>query len=161
MASSLSAGRLTSKSKRRRMACRVFLKASAFSASVPSPADGSAYPQWAVAGLPGQKGQTSPAALSQTVMIRSMWGASGRANSSQLLLRKPSMLMPALRRVCRPMALGCWFSRGLLPAEKPLKRPPPMWLSVASARMLRAELWVHKKRTLRGDVDMRAPGLKS
>jgi hypothetical protein len=29
-----------------------------------------------------------------------------------------------------------------------------MWLSSASARMLRAELWVHKNSTLMGGADM-------
>ena len=53
------------------------------------------------------------------------------------------MEMPADLRTCRPSGLGCWFSRGLLPAEKALKRPLPMWLRMASARMLRAELWDH------------------
>jgi hypothetical protein len=52
-----------------------------------------------------------------------------------------------------PRGLGCWFSRGLLPAEKALNcvplAPEPMWLSKASDKMLRAELWVHKKRTFK------------
>ena len=47
-------------------------------------------PQCAVMGLPGHIGQTSPAALSQTVKMKSRWGAPGAANSSQLLLRSPS-----------------------------------------------------------------------
>src|SRR3954447_5011998 len=47
-------------------------------------------PQCAVAGWPGQTGQASPAALSQTVKMKSIWGASGPENSSQLLDRKPS-----------------------------------------------------------------------
>ena len=37
---------------------------------------------------------------------------------------------------------------GLLPAEKARNRPWPMWFKTASARMLRAELWVHKNSTL-------------
>ena len=41
--------------------------------------------------LPGQTGQTSPAALSQTVKMKSSRGAPGVANSSQLLLRRPSV----------------------------------------------------------------------
>jgi hypothetical protein len=49
--------------------------------------------------------------------------------------------------------LGCWFSRGLLPAEYALKRVPlapvTMWLSKASDKMLRAELCVHRKRTFK------------
>jgi len=45
-------------------------------------------PQCAVIGWPGQKGQTSPAALSHTVITKSSAGAPGAANSSQLLLRR-------------------------------------------------------------------------
>ena len=40
-------------------------------------------PQCAVIGLPGQIGQTSPAAWSQTVNTKSIFGAPGLANSSQ------------------------------------------------------------------------------
>src|SRR3979490_1296220 len=49
---------------------------------------GSGTPQWAVMGCPGHTGQTSLAALSQTVKTKSIGGAPGLANSSQLLLRK-------------------------------------------------------------------------
>jgi len=49
---------------------------------------GSGTPQWAVIGCPGQTGQTSCAALSQTVKTKSSFGESGFANSSQDLLRK-------------------------------------------------------------------------
>ena len=48
-------------------------------------------PQCAVIGWPGQTGQASPAALSQTVKTKSITGASGAANSSQLFERKPSV----------------------------------------------------------------------
>jgi hypothetical protein len=47
-------------------------------------------PQCAVIGCPGRMGQTSPAALSQTVNTKSIFGESGRSNSSQLFDRKPS-----------------------------------------------------------------------
>ncbi|OMP13719.1 hypothetical protein COLO4_01089, partial [Corchorus olitorius] len=67
--SSLSSGRLTSSSRRRRIMCRVCRNASSLTSSDASPCEGSAYPQWAVAGWPGQIGQTSPAALSHAVMI--------------------------------------------------------------------------------------------
>jgi hypothetical protein len=50
---------------------RALRNANAFSASVPWAAAGSAIPQCAVIGFPGQTGQTSPAALSQTVKIKS------------------------------------------------------------------------------------------
>jgi hypothetical protein len=58
-------------------------KARCFSASVPSAAAGSGTPQWAVIGWPGQTGQLSLAALSQTVNTKSSSGAPGRVNSSQ------------------------------------------------------------------------------
>src|SRR5271166_730105 len=61
------------------------------SSADPVTAAGSRTPQWAVKGCPGQIGQTSLAALSQTVNTKSRWGASGPANSSQLLLLSPSV----------------------------------------------------------------------
>ena len=67
------------------------LKARSFSMSVPSTAAGSSMPQCAVIGCPGQSGQVSPAALSQTVKTKSITGAPGAANSSQLFERKPSV----------------------------------------------------------------------
>ena len=57
--------------------------------AMPSTAAGSGTPQCAVIGWPGQTGQASPAALSQTVKTKSICGAPGRANSSQLFERKP------------------------------------------------------------------------
>ena len=45
----------------------------------------------AVIGVPNHTGQASPAALSQTVMTRSISGAPGAANSSQDLLRSCAM----------------------------------------------------------------------
>ena len=48
------------------------------SASVPVAAAGSGTPQCALMGWPGQVGQTSAAALSQTVKTKSMCGASAR-----------------------------------------------------------------------------------
>ena len=50
-----------------------------------------ARPNAPIIGWPGQTGQTSPAALSQTVNTKSSVGAPGAANSSQLLLRRPSV----------------------------------------------------------------------
>jgi hypothetical protein len=50
---------------------------------------GSGMPQCAVIGWPGHTGQTSPAALSQTVMTKSICGASGLANTSHALLDNP------------------------------------------------------------------------
>ena len=45
-------------------------------------------PQWAVIGWPGQTGQVSPAALSQTVNTKSSCGTPVPENSSQFLERK-------------------------------------------------------------------------
>ena len=53
-------------------------------------AAGSSTPQWAVMGWPGNTGQVS-AAASQTVNTKSSAGASWPMNSSQLLLRSPSV----------------------------------------------------------------------
>ena len=50
----------------------------------------------------------------------------------------------------KPSGLGCWLARGLLPAENARKRAPPKWFNIASAKMLRAELWVHKNSTFKG-----------
>jgi len=55
--------------------------------------------QCAVIGWPGQTGQTSPAAASQTVMTKSILGASSLANSSQLFERKPAVGRWAIRSV--------------------------------------------------------------
>jgi hypothetical protein len=52
---------------------------------------GSAKPQWAVMGWPGQMGQASLAASSQTVNTKSSCGASGPANWSQDLERSFEM----------------------------------------------------------------------
>jgi len=69
--------------------------ARSISSGVPTVAAGSGTPQWAVKGCPGQTGQTSLAALSQTVKTKWSWGASGFANSSHDLLENPSVLRPA------------------------------------------------------------------
>ena len=61
---------------------------------VPVTAAGSGIPQCAVMGWPGQTGQTSRAALSQTVKTKCMGGAPGAENSSQDLLRRPAVGMP-------------------------------------------------------------------
>ncbi len=70
---------------------------------------GSGTPQCAVIGWPGHTGQTSLAALSQTVNTKSICGAPGFANSSQLLLRKPSTGMRA--NLDLPQRLGANLSR--------------------------------------------------
>src|SRR3546814_17301097 len=58
-------------------------------------------PQCAVIGWPIHTGQVSPAALSQTVKIKSNCGASGAANSYQLFERMPAMSKPSPFRTDR------------------------------------------------------------
>ena len=70
-------------------------KARSISSGVPFTAAGSGIPQCAVIGCPGQNGQTSLAALSQTVKTKSIFGASAPANSSQDLLRSPAIEISA------------------------------------------------------------------
>ena len=72
---------------RRRKVSAASVNALRFCSSVPSTAAGSGTPQCADIGRPGHSGQTSPAALSQTVKMKSSSGAPGTANSSQFLLR--------------------------------------------------------------------------
>src|SRR5271154_2881769 len=81
---------------------------------VPLTAAGSGMPQWAGLGWPGQMGQTSPAALSQTVKTKSRRGAPGLANSSQGLLRRPAVGKDAASR--RRRAAGWTAPLGWLPA---------------------------------------------
>src|SRR5699024_3387654 len=97
-------------------------------------------------------GHTSPAALSHTVIIKSIVGASGQENASQLLLYNPSVDTPACCNTRNAKGFGCWFSLELLPAEYALKLPHPISLSKASAKILRAELCVHKNKTVKGDT---------
>src|SRR5260221_6014678 len=143
--SSLSSGSTTKSLMRassRRYASR---KAAIRCSSVPAAAAGSGTPQCAVTGLPGHTGQVSPAAWSQTVKTKSMTGASARANSSQDLLRACGSGMRSLSSSWS--VSGCTSPLGKEPALWPRKRPRPQWLISASARMLRAELPVHRKRT--------------
>ena len=65
-------------------------KAKRRSASVPSAGTGSGTPQCALIASPGQTGQLSLAASSQTVKTKSSNGALGVVNSSQLLERRPA-----------------------------------------------------------------------
>ena len=98
--------------------------------------------------LPGQYGQASPAALSQTVMMKSSCGASAPANTSQLLLDMPLVSQP---RACKvSIASGLTRPIGWLPALYALKRPSARWFIRPSARMLRALLPVHRNRMLKG-----------
>src|SRR3546814_7190033 len=61
-------------------------------------AAGSSIPQCALIGLPGQIGHVSPAALSQTVKMKSKVGAPGCENSSQLFERRPVVSKPSSAR---------------------------------------------------------------
>ena len=89
--SRLLSGRERNKPIRRSSATNASRNARSICCGVPATAAGSGTPQCAVIGWPGHRGQTSFAALSQTVKTKSIFGASGFANSSQLLLRKPSV----------------------------------------------------------------------
>src|SRR5688572_9769516 len=112
---------------------------------LPVAAAGSGTPQCAVTGWPGQTGQTSPAALSQTVKMKSMCGAPALANSFQFLERRPSV--PRLFFRSRSSANGLTAPLGWLPALKARNFPRPAEFRYASARMDLAELPVQRKRT--------------
>jgi hypothetical protein len=75
-----------------------------------------------------------------------MTGAPVSANTFQLLLWNPSVEWLFSRSVSR--ARGWTSPFGWLPAEKDRNRPAPQRARSASARMLRAELPVQRKRTL-------------
>lgn len=95
-------------------------KARRLVASLPSTAAGSGIPQYAVIGWPGNNGQTSPAALSHTVMTKSTCGESGRANSSQVycgvlgLVNGPSPAIPANGLTCPTGWLPALHARSAL-----------------------------------------------
>jgi hypothetical protein len=102
--------------------------------------------QCAVIGWPGHTGQVSFAAESQSVNTKSILGAPGAANSSQLLLRNPSVEIPAC---CSwRMANGWTTPCGWLPALYAVNRGFPLWFKIPSARIDRARFPVHKKSTL-------------
>ena len=116
-------------------------------------AAGSGKPTCSLDGCPGQMGQTSPAALSQTVMTRSIRGAPGSANSSQDLDRRPSTECPF--SLSTSMDSGLTAPAGRLPALYALHLPPPRSLIRHSASTLRALLPVHSTSTLMGFSSMR------
>src|SRR3954452_13057825 len=103
-------------------------------------------PQCAVIGLPGQTGQASPAALSQTVKMKSNFGAPALANSSHDLERKPVTSKP--RPLSSASVCGFTWPLGWLPALHARKRPAPTLFKIASAIIERAELPVHRNSTL-------------
>src|ERR1700681_3644182 len=114
--------------------------------SLPAASAGSSTPQCAVIGGPGQTGQDSLAALSQTVKTKSITGASGPANSCQLFERKLSV--GESRLLSTLIANGFTVPFGWLPAEKLRKYWRPSLRRIDSARIERALLPVHRKRTL-------------
>jgi hypothetical protein len=74
-----------------------------------------------------------------------MTGASGTANSSQLLERNVSV-----EKFCsfsKSRAKGCTYPFGMLPALKALNRPTPARARTASAMILPAELLVQRNTT--------------
>ena len=123
-------------------------KTLAYLAALPSTVAGSGTPQCAVIGWPGHTGQISPAALSQTVNTKSSGAAPGCANSSQLLLRRPSIGIRFARR--NSSAKGLTLPVGCDPALCATNRPAPTCLRIDSAMTLRAELPVQEKDVQRG-----------
>ena len=97
--SSAARGRARKRLIRRSRIKNASRKARSISAASPRTAAGSGTPQCAVMGCPGQSGQISLAALSQTVKTKCIAGAPGRANSSQLLLRRPAVDMRGHRKL--------------------------------------------------------------
>src|SRR5215468_2599351 len=89
--SRLEKGRHRNKPIRRSKVTNASRNARSICSGVPATEAGSGAPQCALIGRPGQTGQASLAALSQTVKTKSIFGASNLANSSQLLLRKPAV----------------------------------------------------------------------
>src|SRR5437879_10295462 len=103
--SRLESGKERNKPIRRSRTTKASRKARSICAGLPTTAAGSETPQWAVIGCPGQTGQTSRAALSQTVKTKFIGGTPGLANSSQLLLLK--------LEVGRRAASSCFKACGL------------------------------------------------
>src|SRR5690606_15579005 len=128
--------------------------ASRLLSSSPSTAAGSGSPQCARRKSPNTTGQVSAAAESQTVTTRSIGAASVVANSSQDLLRSLAVGMPSSASCAN--ANGLTAPAGRLPALKASKRRPAQARRVASARMLRAELPVHRNNTRMGCLSMLA-----
>lgn len=93
--SNFSIGKLKNKSILRPNVTNASRNARPITSGSPVTPAGSATPQCAVIGCPGHTGQTSAAAESQTVNTKSIRGAPPFANSSQLLLRNPSVESPA------------------------------------------------------------------
>src|SRR5256885_11249421 len=78
--------------------------------------------------------------------MKFIFGESGLANSSQLLLCKPAVGNCAASSVFS--ATGFTRPAGWLPALYAVKCGFPFWLRMASARIERAEFPVHRNKTL-------------
>ena len=100
-------------------------------------------------GLPGQTGQVSRA-LSQTVMTKS--NSTSLNSSTDLLRASEASIWKLSRSIARAIGWGAAF--GLTPALNTSNRSPPVLRSRYSARMLRAEFPVHRKRVLKRDFCM-------
>lgn len=81
---------------------------------------------------------------SATVITASITGASGFAKSSQLCDVRPSVGNPF--SAISFSDCGWTFPAGFDPADHALMRPPERWFKIASSKIERAELSVHKTR---------------
>src|SRR5574343_651906 len=110
------------------------------SAGLPVALAGSSTPQWLRNTGPRYAGQVSPAALAHTVMtISGVTGSASQDLLAQSLASMPSAASSASER-------GCTSPVGWLPALSARQPAGARWLKVASARMERQELPVHKNR---------------
>src|SRR6266404_1121542 len=139
-------GRERNKPIRRSSTTNASRNALSICSGVPVTTAGSGTPQCAVIGWPGQTGQISFAALSQTVKTKFIFGESGFANSSQLLLCKPAVGSFAASSVFS--ATGFTRPAGWLPALYAAKFGLPREFRITSARIERAEFPVHRNKTL-------------
>src|SRR3546814_20940737 len=105
-------------------------------------------PQCAVIGWPIHTGHVSPAALSQTVKMKSNCGASGTANSSQLFERMPAVSNPSPFKT--ESAIGWTSPLGWLPALHARNRPSPSLFLLASPKLERALVPVHNQGPFEG-----------
>ena len=144
--------RLFSGRQRNRLILRSRIKnasrnARSTSASLPRTAAGSGTPQWAVMGCPGHTGQTSLAALSQTVKTKSSLGGAGQGEFV------PGLAAQTAGRQMRHFELPQGLRSNRFPKDdfrrcKPVKLGWPLKFRMASAMIERAELPVHRNKTL-------------
>src|ERR671911_480907 len=120
---------------------RTLRKASSRSSSEPSAFEGSSKDQCSLLWAPGKNGHASLAS-SQTAIT---WSKGSCRYRSSVLASCPEMSMPISSIALMARGLTCVAS---VPALIASKRSPPRCLSSPSAICERAELWVHKNRTL-------------